>query len=238
MPYCSLEEAWAPVNYPKSDVYGKEGNSIYPEQCSEEPKLVQKSFSRTNERLAKHSGPVNRLPDYKNQVVKYNSENKQRYMAEPDSNNDDTPITSYDRNFFEKNDKSNVPIHTITMKKPKVEAGRIAEKRKKKKDMESIDKIIAEVEDSSVNESDNEEPFDVNSTYKDLSKEHDDKNEIIKHLIVQNEKLKTMIKKMEKKPTTSGVFNIWDFIIVLLLGVIMLIILDYISRIVIKKSMN
>jgi len=234
MPYCSLEEAWAPVNYPKSDVYGKEGNTIYPEQCSEEPKPVQKSFSRSNERLAKHSGPVNRLPNYKNQVVKYNSENKQRYMGEPDLNNDDTPITSYDKNFYEKNDNPIVPIHTVTMKKPKVDVSR----HKKKKDMDSIDKIIAEVEDSSVNDSDNEEPFDVNSTYKDLSKEHDDKNDIIKHLIGQNEKLKAMIKKMDKKPTTSGVFNIWDFIIVLLLGVIMLVILDYICRIVIKKSMN
>ena len=47
-----------------------------------------------------------------------------------------------------------------------------------------------------------------------------------------------MIHKMEKKPKTNGVFNIWDFIIVLLLGVIMLVILDYICRIVIKKNIN
>ena len=65
------------------------------------------------------------------------------------------------------------------MKKQKIDVSRTTEKNKKKKDMDSIDKIIAEVEDSSVNDSDNEEPFDVNSTYKDLSKEHDDKNDII-----------------------------------------------------------
>ena len=229
MPYCSLEEAWAPVNYPKSDIYSKEGNTIYPEQCAEEPKPIQKSFSRSNDRLAKHSGPVNRLPNYKNQVVKFNSEN-QRYMGEPDSAMNEAPMTAYDKEYYDKNENSVVPIHKISSKKPK--------EVKKKKDMDSIDKIIAEVEDSSVNTSDNEEPFDVNSTYKDLSKEHDDKNEIIKHLISQNEKLKSMIKKLEKKPTASGVFNIWDFIIVLLLGIIMLIILDYICRIVLKRNIS
>ena len=57
-------------------------------------------------------------------------------MGEPDLNNDETPITSYDKNFYEKNDNPNAPIHTITMKKPKVVVSRSTEKNKKKKDME------------------------------------------------------------------------------------------------------
>lgn len=231
MPYCSLDEAWAPVSYPKSNVYNNEGNTIYPEQCNEEPKPIQKSFSRTNERLAKHSGPINRIPDYKNQVVKYNPDNE-RYMDEPELSNtmdynyqnNQTPLTAYDRQYQEKNENPKVPIHKISMKK---------KNSHKKKEMDSIDRIIADVEDSV---SDNEEPFDINSAYKDLSKEYDDKNDIIKHLINQNEKLKAMLKKMEKKSSnTTSVFNIWDFVIVLMLGIIMLIVLDYVYRIAIKK---
>jgi hypothetical protein len=233
MPYCSLEEAWAPVSYKNSDVYKKDGNSIYPEQCPEEPTPVQKSFSRTNERLGKHSGPINRIPEYKNQVVKFN-QNNERYMAEPELSNvpnynydnNETPLTSYDRNYFEKNETPNAPIHKIAMKKKQTTTN-------KKKDMDSIDKIIADVED---NISDEDEPHDVNKSYKELSIEHDDKNDLIKHLIGQNEKLKSMLKKIDKKSSSSGgVFNVFDFVIVLLLGIIMLIILDYIHRIVVKR---
>ena len=237
MPYCSLEEAWAPVSYKNSDVYKKDGNSIYPEKCPEEQTPVQKSFSRTNERLGQRSGPINRIPEYKNQVLKFN-QNNERYMAEPeDSNNPnfnyenrETPLTAYDRDYFETHDKTNAPVHKISMKeKPNRTIN-------KKKDMDSIDQIIADVEENT--STDEDEPFDVNKSYKELSMDHEDKNDLIKHLIGQNEKLKSMLKKTDKKSTTTkvgGVFNIFDFVIVLLLGIIMLIILDYIHRIVLKR---
>jgi hypothetical protein len=226
MPYCSLDEAWAPVSYKKSNIYGKDGDSIYPEQCPEDPPPIQKSYSRTNERLSKHSGPINRIPDYKNQVVKYNL-NNERYMAEPELSsandynyeNNQTPLTAFDRKYYEKHENPTVPIHKISMKK-----------QPSKKKMDSIDQIIADVEDSI---SDNDDPLDVNSVYKDLSKDYDDKNDIIKHLISQNEKLKTMIKK--KSSSNGGVFNIFDFLIVILLGIVMIIILDYIHRIILKR---
>jgi len=234
MPYCSLEEAWAPVSYKNSDVYKNDGNSIYPEKCPQEPVPVQKSFSRTNQRLGKHSGPINRIPDYKNQVLKMN-ENNERYMAEPeDSNkpnynytNNETPLTSYDRDYFEAHETPNVPTHKISMKKPN-------QHKNNKKDMDSIDQIIADVEENT--STDEDEPIDVNKSYKELTVDHDDKNDLIKHLIGQNEKLKSMLKKVDKKSSIGkGVFNIFDFFIILLLGIIMLIILDYIHRIVLKR---
>jgi len=233
MPYCSSEEAWAPVNK-QSDVYKKDGNSIYPEQCLQEPLPVQKSYSRTNQRQGKHTGPINRIPEYKNQVVKFN-QNNERYMADAEQSdnanynyeNNETPLTSYDREYLEKNEIPIAPEHKIYMRK----------KAPKPKDIDSIDQIIADVED---NISDDDTPHDVNRSYKELYTEHDDKNDLIKHLIGQNEKLKSMLKKMDKKPTTNGggvgVFNVFDFIIVILLGIIMLIILDYIHRIVLKRG--
>jgi hypothetical protein len=232
MPYCSLEEAWAPVSNKQSDVYKKDGNSIYPEQCLQQPMPVQKSYSRTNQRQGKHTGPINRIPEYKNQVVKFN-QNNERYMADAEPSdssnfnyeNNETPLTSYDREYLEKNENPTAPEHKISMRKKKTQ---------KSRDIDSIDQIIADVED---NISDDDTPHDINRSYKELSSEHDDKNDLIKHLIGQNEKLKTMLKKMDKKPSSNagGVFNVFDFIIVILLGIIMLIILDYIHRIVLKR---
>ena len=71
MPYCSLEEAWAPVSYPNSDLYGSNNESIYKNNCSAEPKEKRmKYLGRTNQRLAQRNGPINRVPNYKNQVLK------------------------------------------------------------------------------------------------------------------------------------------------------------------------
>jgi hypothetical protein len=105
-------------------------------------------------------------------------------MAEPEDsskpnynyNNNETPLTSYDRDYFEAHETPNVPIHKISMKeKPN-------QNKNSKKEMDSIDQIIAEVEDNT--SSDEDEPHDVNRSYKELSIEHEDKNDIIKHLII------------------------------------------------------
>jgi hypothetical protein len=198
MPYCSLEEAWAPVSYKKSDVYDKEGDSIYPEICaagtSNEPMA---SSVQTPQRIMK-SARVSRMPLMK-EVILHSSEST-------DNQSNQKPVRSQP-------------------KKRKPVAKRFDD---------SIDQIIANVEEG--NHSSEEEPFDFNSTYKELSKEFDDdKNEIIKNLIAQNEKLKSLLKKSTAS-TSKGIFNIGDFIIVFLLGVIMLFVLDYIYRIAISRN--
>jgi hypothetical protein len=198
MPYCSLEEAWAPVSYKKSDVYDKEGDSIYPEICAagttnNEPVAP----AQTPQRIMK-SARVSRMPLMK-EVILHNSEST-------DNQSNQKPVRSQP-------------------KKRKPAAKRFDD---------SIDQIIANVEEG--NHSSEEEPFDFNSTYKELSKEFDDdKNEIIKNLIAQNEKLKSLLKKSTAS-TSKGIFNIGDFIIVFLLGIIMLFVLDYIYRIAISRN--
>lgn len=193
MPYCSLEEAWAPVSYKKSDVYDKDGDSIYPEICAagttNEP-------AQAPQRIMK-APRVSRMPQMK-EVILHSSGSDNESIQKP---------------------------NRIQMKKKKPSAKRFDD---------SIDQIIANVEEG--NHSSEEEPFDFNSTYKEMSKEFDDdKNEIIKNLIAQNEKLKSLLKKATAS-TSKGIFNIGDFIIVFLLGVIMLFVLDYIYRIAISRN--
>ena len=73
--------------------------------------------------------------------------------------------------------------------------------------------------------------------YKELSNELGDEKKIIKYLLEQNEKLKALLKKSkDSNDKASGVFNLWDFIIVVILGIIMIIILDYVYRIAVKRS--
>lgn len=197
MPYCSLEEAWAPVSYKKSDVYDKEGDSIYPEICAAGTTNEPVAPAQTPQRIMK-SARVSRMPLMK-EVILHNSEST-------DNQSNQKPVRSQP-------------------KKRKSAAKRFDD---------SIDQIIANVEEG--NHSSEEEPFDFNSTYKELSKEFDDdKNEIIKNLIAQNEKLKSLLKKSTAS-TSKGIFNIGDFIIVFLLGIIMLFVLDYIYRIAISRN--
>jgi hypothetical protein len=199
MPYCSLEEAWAPVSYKKSDVYDKEGDSIYPEICAAGTTNEPVAPAQPPQRIMK-SARVSRMPLMK-EVILHSSGGEST-----DNQSNQKPVRSQP-------------------KKRKPAAKRFDD---------SIDQIIANVEEG--NHSSEEEPFDFNSTYKELSKEFDDdKNEIIKNLIAQNEKLKSLLKKSTAS-TSKGIFNIGDFIIVFLLGIIMLFVLDYIYRIAISRN--
>jgi hypothetical protein len=193
MPYCSLEEAWAPVSYKKSDVYDKDGDSIYPELCAtNEPAAAQ------NQRIMKPPSKISRMPLMKEVILQSSGGGS----TDTESN------------------------QMVVSRAPPV-------KRKSKRPHDSIDQIIANVEEG--NHSD-DDPIDLNSSYKELSKEYDDdKNEIIKNLIAQNEKLKSLLKKTSSS-SSKGIFNIGDFIIVLLLGIIMLFVLDYIYRIAISRN--
>lgn len=234
MPYCTLEEAWAPVSYPTADLYNSANQSIYSEQCPPKQKKVQPNFSRTNARLAKHRGPINREPNFKNQILRY-GENNTKNISEPqisdqgDFNyvNNDVPNIGYDMADLYSREEPEVPVHQINLRSQKPSRKSVSEK-KTAKDMDSIDRIIAEVEDFSDDEND-----DNSSEEEDESILEMPKDKMIKYLMVQNQKLKKMLKGGSK--TNNGVFNIWDFVIVLLLGIIMVIILDYVYKIAIKK---
>jgi hypothetical protein len=251
MPFCSLEEAWggSSAKYPNSDIVNREGKSIYVEDdCPKEKKPRQKSFSRTNERLQGHSGPVNRYdkPVYKNQIIKFSKENK-RYMDEPELSdssafnyeNSQSNITEYDDDFRDKEDKVDPPTHTIERRNKKREIPPpptpvVAKKYDSEDDddMSTIEKIIQKDETS---DDENHEPVNIHGKFRELSKKYSNKNQMIKFLLHQNEKLEKMVKnKLAEKP--NGFFSIWDLVVIIFIGIVMIVVLDYVYKIAVKKT--
>lgn len=233
MPYCTIEEAWTPVSYGNATLYGADQQPLFQNQCDDEPKPPKKrNFSRTNQRLPSHSGPINRVPGNKQDVLKFRPNSNERYIAKAEESynnpkfnysNEETPYTAYDNEYLAKSeDDQETPVYEVKMRN----------RKKKKGDMDSIQRIIEEVENNTEHLDDSKDDnttVDTNSIYKEM--DTDDKNDIIKSLIRQNQKLKDMLKN--NKP--NGVFNVWDFVIVLLLGIIMVIVLDYVYKIAIQR---
>jgi hypothetical protein len=250
MPFCSLEEAWggSNVKYPNSDIVNREGKSIYPDnECPKEKKPRQKSFSRTNERLHGHAGPVNRYdkPVYKNQIIKFDKDNK-RYMDEPELSDSSTynyensvsNITEYDDDYRDKEDKVDPPVHTIERRNKKKETPPPPPPPSKKyesdddDDMSSIEKIIQKEETS---DDENHEPVNIHGKFRELSKKYSNKNQLIKFLLQQNEKLEKMVKnKLNEK--SNGFFSLWDLVVIIFIGIVMIVVLDYVYKIAVKKT--
>lgn len=248
MPYCSVEEAWgnvSEVNYPNSNIYDGETNSIYEETPKQKPQK-RETLSRSYNRQPQHSGPKSRISNHQPKVVKFGKNNK-RYVTdmEDDSteefnyDNQEVPITKYDQQFFEDNSDIQSPVHVIKTKRHKK---KLLKKRRPKvveESDDSIDEIIRnDVEQSEVESvSDTEsEQVDYNGRYKSLQDKYSGKNKIIKHLIAQNEKLRKLLDKHMGKSRVSGIFSVWDLLIVLILGVVMIFILDYVYKIAVQRS--
>lgn len=86
-------------------------------------------------------------------------------------------------------------------------------------------------------------PIDVNRRYRELegkfsSKRGTDHTKMIRHLLTQNEQLKNTLAEIKTKPApqSSGFFSIWDLLIVILVGIIMICVLDYVYRIALCKA--
>jgi hypothetical protein len=86
-------------------------------------------------------------------------------------------------------------------------------------------------------------PIDVNRRYRELegkfgSKRGTDHTKMIRHLLTQNEQLKNTLAELKAKPApqSSGFFSIWDLLIVILVGIIMICVLDYVYRIALSKA--
>ena len=86
-------------------------------------------------------------------------------------------------------------------------------------------------------------PIDVNRRYRELegkfsSKRGTDHTKMIRHLLTQNEQLKNTLTELKSKPVpqSSGFFSIWDLLIVILVGIVMICVLDYVYRIALCKA--
>jgi len=79
-------------------------------------------------------------------------------------------------------------------------------------------------------------PRPINGKLKELERKYRNKNNIIKYLISQNEKLTKLLKKKSTSSRSSGIFSQWDLLIVISLGILMIIILEYVYKIAVSKS--
>ena len=98
--------------------------------------------------------------------------------------------------------------------------------------MSSIEKIIQKDETS---DDENHELVNIHGKFRELSKKYSNKNQMIKFLLQQNEKLEKMVKnKLAEK--SNGFFSVWDLVVIIFIGIVMIVVLDYVYKIAVKKT--
>jgi hypothetical protein len=249
-------DTYQSVNYDDSSIYKSSGEPVFPKDKKQAVKRIP-NMSRTQERLPQHGGPQNRYSTNETSVsLNYDDNNKfiiEQSEVPFSKKNTDVPISAYSKAYKSKHQKTfSTPIHEIRMRTQSYKKDKNAEDLN-----DTIDNIIKDIEknessadsskktvskdaksdDSSVSSESKEEvkPTPITSKFRDLLKKYKTKNDLIKYLIIQNEKLNNLVKKRNSK-SGNGLFSSWDLLIVLLLGILMIIVLEYVYKIAINKS--
>jgi len=81
-----------------------------------------------------------------------------------------------------------------------------------------------------------DKPISVTSKYNELINKFKNKNDIIKYLILANDKLNKLVKKKSLSHKPNGFFSQMDLIIVVCLGILMIIVLEYVYKIALTKN--
>ena len=257
MTFCSLSEAWGQgpdgidtgkyqaVNYQDSNIYKSSGEPVFDKQKTKIPVKRIPNMSRTQERLPQHNGPANRYSENVTSVsINYDDNNSivvDNVETPFNRKNNELPITNYSKTIKSKNRKYiSSPVHEIKYRK-KCKKTDIKDKEEDLND--TIDNIINKVDTSSDTSKDTskdtvsnsssysisvDKPVPIITRFKELSKKYKNKNDIIKYLIVQNEKLTKLIKKKSLLEKPKGIFSQWDLLIVVCLGILMIIVLEYV----------
>ena len=263
MTFCSLSEAWGqgpdgietgkyqPVNYEDSNIYKNSGEPVFDTNVVKQPVKRIPNMSRTQERLPQHNGPSNRYSENVTNVsINYDDNNNISVddVETPfNKKNNELPISQYSKSIKSKNhSKESTPVHEIKLKYKK---SRRNETKDKEEDLnDTIDNIINKVDNNSETSNDNvsnssssssliseDKPVPIITKFKELTKKYKNKNDIIKYLILQNEKLTKLIKKRSILEKSKGIFSQWDLLIVVSLGILMIIVLEYVYKIAISK---
>ena len=261
MTFCSLSEAFGQgpdgidtgkyqaVNYEDSNIYKCSGEPVFQKFKTKIPAKRIPNMSRTQERLPQHNGPANRYSENVTSVsINYddnNSVSADNVELPFNKKNNEFPINNYIKMIKSKNRKHiSSPVHEIKYRKK----CKKTDTKDKEEDLnDTIDNIINSVDNSSqtsvdrVSNSSSEsisedKPVPINAKFKDLIKKYKNKNDIIKYLILQNEKLTKLIKKKSTLETPKGIFSQWDLLIVVCLGILMIIVLEYVYKIAISKN--
>ena len=261
MTFCSLSEAWGQgpdgidtgkyqaVNYEDSNIYKCSGEPVFDKQKTKIPAKRIPNMSRTQERLPQHNGPSNRYSQNVTSVsINYDDNNSvsvDNVELPYNKKNNELPITQYSKAVKSKNRKIiSSPVHEIKYRK---KCKKVDSKVKEEDLNDTIDNIINKVDNSSDASNDtisvsstdsvsDDKPVPIITRFKELSKKYKNKNDIIKYLILQNEKLTKLIKKKSTLETPKGIFSQWDLLIVVCLGILMIIVLEYVYKIAISKN--
>ena len=260
MTFCSLSEAWGQgpdgidtgkyqaVNYEDSNIYKYSGEPVFDNNKPKVPAKRIPNMSRTQERLPQHNGPANRYSENVTSVsINYDDNNNisvDNVETPFNKKNNELPITQYSKSIISKNRKHiKSPIHQIKYKKCKK-----VDIDDKEEDLnDTIDNIINNIDTSSQKSEDSDKtsssssisedkPVPIMSRFKELTKKYKNKNDIIKYLILQNEKLNKLMKKKSMLTTPKGIFSQWDLLIVVCLGILMIVVLEYVYKIAISKN--
>jgi len=247
---------YQPVNYEDSNIYKNSGEPVFDTNIVKQTGKRIPNMSRTQERLPQHNGPSNRYSENVTSVsINYDDNNNISVddVEKPfNKKNNELPISQYSKSIKAKNHrKESTPVHEIKLKYKK---SRRNDPKDKEEDLnDTIDNIINKVDNNSETSNDNisnsssssiassiassdDKPVPIITKFKELSKKYKNKNDIIKYLILQNEKLTKLIKKRSMLEKSKGIFSQWDLLIVVSLGILMIIVLEYVYKIAISKN--
>ena len=179
--------------------------------------------------------------------------------------NNELPISAYSKQYLSKvnNRKmSHFPRHTIIENPQHSIRGKPKPIKKVKQQEEDLNDIIDNINNKNLSESTNTDisiessieynpsnlscSSDSNVGYKspDSNIEYKSSNLInklkqlekkYKHILNLNQKLTKLLKKSTTKKS-KGIFSHWDLLIVIALGILMIIILEYVYKIAVSKS--
>lgn len=243
------------VNYQDSNVYNYSGEPVF---ANHKQKVIPKripNMSRTQERLPQHNGPANRYSEDVTTVsINYTDDNKISIdnVEKPyNKKNNELPISKYSKSINSKNRKKiKSPVHQIVYKKSKDENNNSREEDlndtidniiNTKNKNKSYKEITSDDSNNTISISSStsisiDKPVSVTSRYKELLNKYKNKNDIIKYLILSNEKLNKLIKKKSLVESPKGIFSQMDLIIVICLGILMIIVLEYVYKIAMVKN--
>ena len=234
MPFCTIEEAWAPsykleehndknyagynnnntyseINLKNSELHDSKGNSLRVKK-KKKKKKKKPNFSRTYNRLSEHSGPPSRLPKtLKKRYSRKNSINKlDNSEGYPNYMNGDLPINDI-------NSYTEQQLKDAYKNINKIDASSIKE---------SFFDNESNMETDVITENTNYDTNDTNDT-----NDHNNSNEI-KDLLKENIKLKNIIKDLKSNTPSNSYNNLDNYIelfIFIFTGIIIIFILDNLS---------
>ena len=189
-----------------------------------------KEYVYDNDNDASYRGPVHVIEQRK-QPFREREREREKY--------DNINAGDIDRIIYSEQHRKKVKNNRQISKQEQEQEQEQAQVQKQDQDQDSDIESVA----SSVSYTHTNQPIDINKKYRELEskfggKRKTDHTKMIRHLLTQNEQLKITLAELKAKPApqSSGFFSIWDLLIVILVGIIMICVLDYVYRIALSKA--